>query len=119
MSELIIATISKQEIQHLIEGAVEKAMLQKMKLDKNPSDVFLDVDQAAAFLGIAKATLYGKCSKLLIPHIKKGKKLYFGQSELIEYLKSGKRNTVNDIEQNVSSLLYKRGQHLKSNRGNA
>ena len=61
MSELIITTISKQEIQHLIEGAVEKAMLQKMKLDKNPSDVFLDVDQAAAFLGIAKATLYGKC----------------------------------------------------------
>ena len=113
MSELIITTISKQEIQHLIEGAVEKAMLQKMKLDKNPSDVFLDVDQAAAFLGIAKATLYGKCSKLLIPHIKKGKKLYFGQSELIEYLKSGKRKTIHDIHQNVNVRLSEKGESMR------
>jgi hypothetical protein len=118
MSEIIITTISKKEIQKIIENAVETAILQKSTKDKKLNDTFLDVDHAATFLGIAKATLYGKCSKLLIPHFKKGKKLYFRQFELIEYLKSGKRNTVNDIEQNVNSLLYKRSQHLKSNQGN-
>jgi predicted DNA-binding transcriptional regulator AlpA len=64
---------------------------------KTQADTFLDVNQAAAFIGIAKATLYGKCSEKLIPHFKKGKKLYFDQQELIEWLKSGKRKTIDDI----------------------
>ena len=105
MSEIIITTISKKEIQKFIENAVETAILQKSRTDKNQTDVFLDVDQAATFLGIAKATLYGKCSKLLIPHFKKGKKLYFHQSELMDYLKSGKRKTIQDIQQNVNTQL--------------
>lgn len=108
MSELIITTITKSEIQKLIENAVAKAMLQNSKHGPNQNDIFLDVDQAATFLGIAKATLYGKCSNLLIPHFKQGKKLYFHQSELIEYLKSGRRKTVLDIQQIVNTRLSER-----------
>ena len=83
MSEIIITSVSKNEIKQLIEKAVEKAIRDKLKDEKEQTTAFLDVNQAAEFLGIAKATLYGKCSEKLIPHFKKGKKLYFDQKELI------------------------------------
>lgn len=112
MSEIIVTAISKKEIQKLIEDTVQKTMLQKPNNDEAQNSMFLDVDQAAQFLGIAKATLYGKCSKLLIPHFKKGKKLYFNKPELIDWLKSGKRKTVCDIHQTVNTHLENR--HLSS-----
>ena len=67
MSEIIITTISKTEIQQLVESAVAKALYQKPANKTNNQDAFLGVEKAASYLGIAKATLYGKCSKLLVP----------------------------------------------------
>jgi predicted DNA-binding transcriptional regulator AlpA len=83
-------------------------MQENIKNDNPSFDAFLDVNQTAAFLGIAKATLYGKCSKQLIPHFKKGKKLYLDQKELIQWLKSGKRKMLDDIQNNVHAHLGNR-----------
>jgi len=108
MSEIIITTITKTEIQQLIESAVVKALDQKSLKKKSDQDSFLGVDEAALFLGIAKATLYGKCSKLLVPHFKKGKKLYFDKAELLDWLKSGKRKTITDNNEKVNAHLTNR-----------
>jgi hypothetical protein len=64
MSEIIIMTITKTEIHQLVESAVLKALNQKSSNQKSDQDSFLGVDEAASFLGIAKATLYGKCSQI-------------------------------------------------------
>ena len=112
MSEIIITTITKTEIQQLVERAIQKALNQKPTSLKNDHDPFLGVGEAASFLGIAKATLYGKCSKLLVPHFKQGKKLYFRQSELTKYLQSGKRKTIQDIQHKVNTQLSERGRQL-------
>ena len=108
MSEIILTTISKKEIQQFIEGAVQKAILENPNLSDDQNTSFMDVNQAAEFLGIAKATLYGKCCNLLIPHFKKGKKLYFDKVELLDWLKSGKRKTINDINESVNMHLLNR-----------
>ena len=108
MSGIILTTISKKEIKQLIEGAVQKAILENKKLAGDQNSSFMDVNQASEFLGIAKATLYGKCCNLLIPHFKKGKKLYFEKAELLDWLKSGKRKTVNDINESVNTHLFNR-----------
>ena len=108
MSEIILTTISKKEIKKLIEEAVQKAIPGNLDLTDDQNSSFMDVNQAAEFLGIAKATLYGKCCNLLIPHFKKGKKLYFDKRELIDWLKSGKRKTINDITENVNTHLINR-----------
>ena len=108
MSEIILTTISKKEIKQLIEGAVQKAILENQNLADDQNSSFMDVNQAAEYLGIAKATLYGKCCNLLIPHFKKGKKLYFDKAELLDWLKSGKRKTINDINESVDTNLFKR-----------
>ena len=108
MSEIILTTISKKEIKKLIEDAVQKAILENQNLVDDQNSSFMDVNQTAEFLGIAKATLYGKCCNLLIPHFKKGKKLYFDKAELLNWLKSGKRKTVNDINEKVNTHLLNR-----------
>ena len=108
MSEIILTTISKKESKQLIEGAVQKVILENPNFADDQNSSFMDVTQAAEFLGIAKATLYGKCCNLLIPHFKKGKKLYFDKGELFDWLKSGKRKTINDISENVNSHLLNR-----------
>jgi predicted DNA-binding transcriptional regulator AlpA len=108
MSEIILTTISIKEIKQLIEGAVKKAIMQNKNLAEDQNSTFMDVNQAAEFLGIAKATLYGKCCNLLIPHFKKGKKLYFDKAELLDWLKSGKRKTINDINESVNTHLINR-----------
>ena len=108
MSEIIITSVSKNEIKQLIEKAVEKAIRDELNNERKRTTDFLDVNEAAEFLGIAKATLYGKCCKLLIPHFKKGKKLYFDKAELLDWLKSGKRKTVTDFNEKVNAHLANR-----------
>ena len=112
MSEIIITTITKTEIQQLVESAVLKALNQKYSNKKSDQDSFLGADEAASFLGIAKATLYGKCSKLLVPHFKQGKKLNFRQSELSKYLQGGKRKTILDIQNQVNTQLSEKGKQM-------
>lgn len=50
---------------------------------------FLNVDQAAAFLNIAKQTVYQLNMEGRIPSIKKGKRLYFRESDLIAWVEKG------------------------------
>lgn len=50
---------------------------------------FLNVDQAATFLNIAKQTIYQLNMEGRLPSIKKGKRLYFRESDLIEWVEKG------------------------------
>ncbi|MBR9859883.1 helix-turn-helix domain-containing protein [bacterium] len=48
----------------------------------------LTVDDLSCLLKISKSSVYSKVSNLEIPFHKKGKRLYFIRSEIMEYLKS-------------------------------
>ncbi len=107
MNDLILTTIKKEEIQSLIEEALKKVLLIN-EAQAESNDTFLDVDHAAAFLGIAKPTLYAKCAGKTIPHIKKGKKLYFQKNELVEYLKSGRQKTEDQMRAEIQIVASPR-----------
>lgn len=51
-----------------------------------PPARILMTDEAAAFVGLAKATLYKLTSAGQIPHYKRGKKLYFEREALEAWL---------------------------------
>lgn len=70
---------------------------------------FLSVEQAAEFLGIAKATLYVKVSRREVPSIRRGKRLYFSSIDLTDYLNEGKRKTNDEIKQDAGDYLKKKG----------
>jgi excisionase family DNA binding protein len=110
MNDIVLTSIDKEEIKQIVTDAVQLAI---GRIDKDQDQAkFLNADQACEFLGIAKPTLYTKCSKQLIPYFKQGKKLYFHQAELVAWLKSGKRKTIADIRAEVEMNLGRKGEDL-------
>ncbi len=52
---------------------------------------------------LKKRTIYNLVNRRMIPHSKKGKRLYFDGKELREWIKSGKRITVEEAERRINS----------------
>lgn len=71
------------------------------------ADELLVIEDAAKFLNLAVPTIYGKVSNNSIPYNKRGKRLYFLKSELIEYIKQGRNKTNLEIEKDAESYLSK------------
>ena len=73
----------------------------------------LTVQGAAEFLGLTVPTIYSKCSRNEIPFMKRSKRLYFSSTELMEYLKDGRKKSIAEIEQEAEKYLpnNKKGLH--------
>ncbi|MDQ6482568.1 helix-turn-helix domain-containing protein [Dyadobacter sp. LHD-138] len=63
------------------------------------SSSFLTVQEASDLLCIAKPTLYAKVSKREVPHFKRGKKLLFKKSDLVNIIEGSKRKTYQEIRE--------------------
>jgi excisionase family DNA binding protein len=82
-----------------------KEMLEHLKNNKENKDEILNADQAAKLLKIAKQTLYSKTSRQEIPFMKRGKKLIFKKSDLLEYLEKGRYLTNAQIEAKANDYI--------------
>jgi Helix-turn-helix domain len=66
-------------------------------------DAPLNVEQACHFLGnMPKPTLYFKCHKGIMPHIKQGGRLYFFKKDLVDWLRE---YTVVSPERQASNFM--------------
>lgn len=74
------------------------------------TDELLTIGQAAELLSLTTPTLYGLVHKHAIPYSKipKSKRLYFSKSELLDWIKSGRRKTIAESMENPESHLRKR-----------
>ena len=52
---------------------------------------FLTIQEAADFLSLTVPTMYSKVVEDELPVIKRGKRLYFSNIELLEYIKNGRK----------------------------
>ncbi|MEZ0538946.1 helix-turn-helix domain-containing protein [Fibrella arboris] len=57
----------------------------------------LNVQQAAELLDVTPATVYDLVHKRRIPSHRPGKRLYFLRSELMQWIKNGRRNTADEL----------------------
>jgi len=78
----------------------------KANLSKEEDDL-TDFKGMLKILNIAESTGYAKTSSGEIPHFKKGRKLLFRKSELIQYIESGKRKSTKDIDLIAEQYLRK------------
>ena len=69
---------------------------------------FLTVEEAATFLKLAVPTIYSKVSKRELPVMKRGKRLYFSQTELIAYLKEGHKKSYDQVDSEADKYLNKK-----------
>ena len=61
--------------------------------------------EACAYIPCSKSYLYKMTSQNLIPHSKRGKKLYFIKNELDTYLTKNKVRTIDEIKFDVDNQL--------------
>lgn len=76
-------------------------------LTNEPKDELLTVQEAAQFLKLTVPTIYSKVSRNELPVMKKGKRLYFSQKELLEYLQTGRKKTNTEIAAEADAYLQK------------
>jgi excisionase family DNA binding protein len=101
------------EYSEQIATRTAKRILEEAGKDKNLINVsaepekLINVDEAAEFLDLTKPTIYTKVSRGELPYIKKGKRIYFQKSKLLEYYKQGSKEP---IEAKVNEYFAKRGE---------
>ncbi len=76
----------------------------------------LTIQQAAEFLSLSVPTLYSKVSKSELPVMKRGKRLYFSRTELMEYIKEGRKKSNAEIEVEAEAYLTDKKKGLNNGR---
>lgn len=110
MEKIILSSLSLDDLATRVAETVISLQqnIHHQKEEPRESE-FLTILQAAELLNLAKPTIYGLTHKGEIPFIKKGKKLYFRKSDLIEWLNMGRRLTKAERRKEAeNSLLHKR-----------
>jgi excisionase family DNA binding protein len=77
-------------------------LLLKMQDSESVNQVFLadsnlSIQLAVRITGLKKKTIYNLVCKRMIPHSKRGKRLYFDEQELKDWIKKGKRKTIDEL----------------------
>lgn len=88
-----------------IESLILEIKTQSLQSPIQETDAILTIEQASEFLNLSKNTLYGYVQQSKIPVSKKGKRLYFSKLELLEWIKSGKKQTQSEIDNEVDNFL--------------
>ncbi|MBA2610812.1 MAG: helix-turn-helix domain-containing protein [Bacteroidetes bacterium] len=117
MSASFLTSLSEQEFKEFLKSAIKEIIGDDLAKLKSSLPDILNIKEAAAFLKLKITTLYEKTSQKIIPHFKKGNKLYFNRNELEEWIKTGKVKTKQEIEGNaVSYLLTKKNKNNRKNK---
>lgn len=107
--ETIFLSLTKNDFQDLIAETVNSCLRRKTPItQEQPTDELLTVKDAAKFLSLSVPTVYGLISKNAIPCMKRSKRVYFFKTELINYLKQGKKKTLSEIDSETDQFLSKK-----------
>lgn len=83
---------------------IERLILQS-NAPEQQADELLTVQQAAKLLNLATPTVYSLISKGKLPYMKQSKRVYFSRTELLEYIRSGRRKTNVEIQNESMDFL--------------
>jgi excisionase family DNA binding protein len=97
--EKLISSISER-----VTANILKAVRNEQPTTEQPEQL-LTIQEAAEFLSLSVPTLYSKVSKGELPVMKQGKRLYFSRTELMEYVKAGRKKSNAEIEQEAKAYL--------------
>ncbi len=85
---------------------LKKMLTQRQEEKKQePTEKLLSVKETAKFLNLTVPTIYSKVSRRELPYMKRGKRLYFSSTELLEYLKEGRSKSNKELETEAEAYL--------------
>ncbi len=87
---------------------IEKLLLKKEgQAETQEPEQLLTIQQAAYLLHLSVLTLYGKVHRNELPYMKRGKRLYFSKTELLDYIKAGRKLTNDELKSQAHEYLKK------------
>lgn len=86
------------ELRQLIQKGIDQRA-------PEPQELLLTIQEAAGFLRLSVPTMYSKVSRGELPSMKRGKRLYFSQSELLSYIKEGRRSSNDELDAQAQAYL--------------
>jgi excisionase family DNA binding protein len=102
-------TMLTKEVNELKRLLIEK----QEQPTTDQSEKLLTIQEASEFLNLTVPTMYSKVSKGELPVMKRSKRLYFSRTELLEYLKQGRKKSFTEIEQEAEAYLSNNKKGLK------
>ena len=116
MHNLVLSPIDPEKLITDISERVTANILKAVQ-NNNPTaeqpEQLLTIQEAAQFLNLTVPTIYSKVSKGELPVMKRSKRLYFSSTELMEYLKEGRKKSNAEIEQEAEAYLSNNRKGLK------
>ena len=116
MHNLVLSSIDPEKLITDISERVTANILKAVQ-NNNPTteqtEQLLTIQEAAQFLKLTVPTIYSKVSKKELPCMKRGKRLYFSSTELMEYIKEGRKKSYAEIEQEAETYLSNNKKGLK------
>jgi excisionase family DNA binding protein len=111
MTQTLFTQLSIPELQQLLREVIEESFAGQFPkaAGQEKAGSFLTVPQAAEFLNLSTSTVYGLVSRREIPNFKRGKHLYFSNTELEEWVKQGRRKTTSEIQVEAVSMIKPKG----------
>jgi excisionase family DNA binding protein len=112
MHNFVLSPIDPEKLITSISERVTANILKAVRNEQpntEQTEQLLTIQEAAEFLKLTVPTLYSKVSKGELPVMKRSKRLYFSRTELLEYLKEGRKKTNAEIKQEVETYLKKKG----------
>jgi excisionase family DNA binding protein len=99
--EIILEKLNKIEEELAIIKANQENTSKEMKIE------FLTIKELSEYLKLTVPTIYGYTSTNRIPHIKRGKRLYFKKSDIDIWIEKGQRKTIDEMVANYFSIKKK------------
>jgi excisionase family DNA binding protein len=79
------------------------------KVNSNPEiETPINIKDVSQLTELSLPTLYGYVSRNEIPYYKKGNRLKFFKSEIIDWIKTGKQKTIKEVVSDVDVFLSNR-----------
>lgn len=97
-----------QAVSLLIEKVDSLTLLLETKSNNNPIAVSgkpLSIQEAAKYLCLTVPTIYGYVSRREIPFSKLGKRLYFSEADLMDWIQTGRKKTRSELSLNTDCVL--------------
>jgi len=96
-----------EELSAIISAVLDEKFPPQSVSNNSSSSDLLKTKEAAAFLGYKVSTIYRKVSKGEIPYFKNENtnRLWFSKEALIEWIRGGKRKTIDEIKQEAQDRL--------------
>ena len=108
MYNFVLSPIDPEKLISSISERVTANILKAVRNEQpttNQPEQLLTIQEAAEFLSLTVPTMYSKVSKGELPVMKRSKRLYFSRTELLEYIKDGRKKSNAEIEQEAKAYL--------------